>query len=89
MPNMDRKVRHYVVMRVSISEAKIHLPQLIRAVEDGDTVIITRHGHPVASLCPAPQTDEQVVLGGMKDQVKFLPGWDDPIDLDRFLAEGP
>jgi len=22
----------------------------------------------------------------MRDRIKFLPGWDDPIDVDRFLA---
>jgi hypothetical protein len=27
-----------------------------------------------------------VILGGMKGRVKFYPGWDDPIDEDRFLA---
>jgi len=21
----------------------------------------------------------------MRDRIKFLPGWDDPIDVDRFL----
>ena len=37
---------------VSSYEAKTHLPRLIRAVERGETVIITRHGKPVAKLAP-------------------------------------
>lgn len=37
---------------VSSYEAKTHLPRLIRAAERGETVIITRHGKPVAQLGP-------------------------------------
>lgn len=74
-----------MAMDVSISEAKNRLPELIRAVEDGEKVVITRHGKPVAQLTPPPQR-RQVQLGGMRDRIKLLPGWDDPIDLDRFLA---
>jgi len=37
---------------VSAYEAKTHLPRLIRQVERGETVIITRHGKPVAKLAP-------------------------------------
>jgi prevent-host-death family protein len=37
---------------VTACEAKTHLPRLIRAVERGETVIITRYGIPVAKLSP-------------------------------------
>ena len=37
---------------VGAYEAKTHLPRLIRAAERGETVIITRHGKPVAQLGP-------------------------------------
>jgi prevent-host-death family protein len=37
---------------VTAYEAKTHLPRLIRAAERGETVIITRHGKPVAQLGP-------------------------------------
>jgi len=71
---------------VSIAEAKSHLPQLIRAVEDGEMVIITRHGKPVAQLGRPPQEPGEVVFGGMANRVNLLPGWDKPVDLERFLA---
>jgi len=73
-------------MDVSIAEAKNRLPELIRAVEAGGAVVITRHGKPVAQLTPAPVDRRQVRLGGMKNRVQLLPGWDAPIDLDSFLA---
>lgn len=72
-------------MDVSIAEAKNRLPELIRAVEDGDTVIITRHGKPVAQIAPPPPERRRVRLGGMKDRIQLLPGWNDPVDLGRFL----
>jgi prevent-host-death family protein len=73
-------------MDVSIAEAKNRLPELIRAVEAGAVVVITRHGKPVAQLTPAPTARRQVRLGGMKNRVQLLPGWDAPVDLDSFLG---
>ncbi len=73
-------------MDVSIAEAKNRLPELIRAVENGEKVVITRHGKPVAEIGPAPQERRQVRLGGMKGRIQLLPGWDTPVDLDRFLS---
>lgn len=37
---------------VGAYEAKTHLPALLARVEAGETVTITRHGHPVARLVP-------------------------------------
>ena len=73
-------------MDVSIAEAKNRLPELVRAVERGEKVVITRHGKPVAQIAPPPHERRKVQWGSMRDQIKLLPGWDDPIDLDRFLA---
>jgi prevent-host-death family protein len=42
-------------MDVSVAEAKNQLSQLVRAVESGEEVVITRNGRPVAQLVPAPQ----------------------------------
>ncbi len=73
-------------MDVSIADAKNRLTELIRAVENGETVVITRHGKPVAQITPAPAGRRRIQWGAMRDRIKLLPGWDDPIDLDRFLA---
>jgi antitoxin (DNA-binding transcriptional repressor) of toxin-antitoxin stability system len=37
-------------VKVGIAEAKDKLAMLIKNVEKGETVTITRHGHPVAEL---------------------------------------
>ena len=73
-------------MDVSVAEAKNRLPELIRAVEGGESVIITRHGKPVAQLTAPPVERRQVRFDTMRDRIKLYPGWDDPIDLERFLA---
>jgi prevent-host-death family protein len=68
-----------------VAEAKNQLPQLLRAVEGGESVVITRNGRPVAQLVPAPAMRRKARLGGMRGKIRFLPGWDKPVDLDRFL----
>ena len=74
-------------MDVSTAEAKNRLPELIRAVEAGEMVVITRHGQPVAQLGPPPAKRRKPVLGGMKDRIRLLPGWDDPITEEELLGE--
>ena len=38
--------------QIQASEAKTHLPQLLDEVEHGETILITRHGRPIARLMP-------------------------------------
>ena len=53
---------------IGISEAKTHLPRLLKQVAQGETIIITRHGVPVAQLGPLP--------GGQDDEVaKAIKQW--------------
>lgn len=37
---------------IQASEAKAHLAQLLNDVEQGETLVITRHGRPIARLVP-------------------------------------
>ena len=75
-------------MDVSIAEARDCFSQLLRAFENGETVVISRNGKPIAQLAPPPPERRPVRLGTLKDKIKLLPGWDDPVDLDRFLDGG-
>jgi prevent-host-death family protein len=74
-------------MVVGTAEAKNRLTELIRAVEDGEQVVITRHGRPVAQIAPPPKEPRKPVLGGMKGRIRLLPGWDDPITEEELLGE--
>jgi prevent-host-death family protein len=73
-------------MNVTTAEAKNRLPELIRVVEGGEPVVITRHGRPVAQLGPPP-AERKPRLGGMKGRIRLLPGWDDPITEEELLGE--
>ena len=37
---------------IQASEAKAHLPRLLDEVERGETIVITRHGRPIARIVP-------------------------------------
>lgn len=39
-------------MRISVTEAKSQLTELVRRAEAGDEVILTRHGHAAVRLVP-------------------------------------
>ena len=41
------------VVQVNVHEAKTRLSRLLDLVEEGETVVIARHGEPVAELVPA------------------------------------
>jgi len=74
-------------MDIGTAEAKNRFTELIRIVEGGEQVVITRHGRPVAQLAPPPAERRKARLGGMKGRIRLLPGWDDPITEEELLGE--
>lgn len=75
-------------MDIGTAEAKNRFIELIRVVESGEQVVITRHGRPVAQLAPPPAERRKARLGGMKERIRLLPGWNEPVDPDRFIEGG-
>ena len=73
-------------MDVSVADAKNRLSELLRSVEEGEEIVITRNGKPVAQLTAPPARRRVVRFGTMRGQVVLKPGWDDPIDIDEFLS---
>ena len=48
---------------IQASDAKAHLPQLLDEVERGETVVITRHGRPIARIVSeAPRRQQEIDL---------------------------
>jgi prevent-host-death family protein len=74
-------------MDVSTAEAKNRLTELIRIVENGEQVVITRHGRPVAQLTSPPAARRKACFDGMKGRIRLLPGWDDPITEEELIGE--
>jgi prevent-host-death family protein len=52
-------------------EAKTHFSSLLAQVEQGEQVIITKHGHPVAKLVPATGMNRERVLLAIKKLKEF------------------
>ncbi len=77
---------HIGSMEVGVAVAKSRLTALLRAAEEGETVVITRHGKPVAQLVPAPMERRRIRVGSMRGQIKFHRGWNKPMSEEDFLA---
>ncbi len=62
-------------MTVGVQAAKTQLSKLIDLVEDGEEVIITRRGRPVARLVRTnPRRKPQ--LGAMRGEISWQEGWE-------------
>ena len=77
-------------MKVSVAEAKNRLPELIKAVEDGEPVTICRRGTPVVDIIRTATSDrEKPEFGTLKGKVVIHdPDWWKPMteeEVDDFL----
>ncbi|MCL5948298.1 MAG: type II toxin-antitoxin system prevent-host-death family antitoxin [Actinobacteria bacterium] len=73
---------------VGAYEAKTHLPRLLDQVASGETVIITRHGYPVAKLVPADvvtPAPEQVIAALKEFRCGASLG---KLSIKKMIAEG-
>lgn len=50
----DRFGRSFSMRTIQASEAETHFLQVLDEVERGESVIVTRHGKPVARITPEP-----------------------------------
>jgi prevent-host-death family protein len=57
-------------MRVSVTEAKGQLTELVRRAETGDEVVLTRHGHAAVRLVPIRAVPDQKARGALLDAVR-------------------
>ncbi|HEX4485890.1 MAG TPA: type II toxin-antitoxin system prevent-host-death family antitoxin [Terriglobales bacterium] len=78
-------------MEVSVADAKNKLPELIKAVEDGEPVTICRRGVPVVDIVRTRKpAQRQRQFGTLKGKIEVLdPDWWKPMEddeLDNFLA---
>ena len=75
-------------MKVSVAEAKNTLPKLIKAVEDGESVTIYRHGTPVVDIVRTIKAHpEKPRFGTLKDKVMAHdPDWWKPMTDDEVEA---
>ncbi len=78
-------------MQVSVADAKNKLPELIKAVEDGEPVTIRRRGVPVVDIVRTKKpTRKKRTLGTLKGKIEILdPNWWKPMtdeEVEAFLV---
>lgn len=80
-------------MQFSVADAKNKLPELIKAVEGGESVTICRRGVPVVDIVPtAKATTQKRKLGTMTGKIVIHdPDWWKPMtdeEAERFIETG-
>jgi len=76
------------MLTVSLVEAKAHLSELLDKVEGGETVVITRHGKPVANVTAAVQKKQPIDFKELAEFRKTMPRWRKPSsDLLREMRD--
>ena len=74
--------------RLSAAKAKAQLSECIRKAENGESVIITRHGRPVAALVGGDRIAEvtgQRSRGGAAGLASLAGGWEGSAELVKAL----
>jgi prevent-host-death family protein len=76
-------------MKVSVADAKNKLPELIKAVEDGESVTICRRGKPVVDIVRTAKASRRPKFGTLKGKIIVNdPNWWKPMtdkELDDFV----
>lgn len=77
---------------VSVAYLRANLPKLLREVENGKSVVISRYKKPIAVMSPPPEADSEKPIrrfGTGKGRIQILdPHWADPMtdeEVDAFL----
>ena len=72
-------------MNVSVHAAKTQLSKLLDLVEDGEEVVIRRHGKAVAQLVPVRRRRTST-LGAMRGEFGMTEGWEHPLSDEEAEA---
>jgi prevent-host-death family protein len=52
---------------IQASEAKTHFLRILDDVERGETIVVTRHGKPIARISPQVETDRERLRQAMNE----------------------
>jgi prevent-host-death family protein len=70
-----KKKTNLGLMTVSVHEAKTQLSRLLDLLEQGEDILILRHGKPVARLVRA-KAAAKPQIGAMKGEITWKEGWE-------------
>ena len=63
-------------MTYSVHQAKTHFSKLLDLAEEGEEVLIIRHGVPIVRLVPEPKPKKPIILGTMRGRATWVEGWE-------------
>ncbi|WP_280298721.1 type II toxin-antitoxin system Phd/YefM family antitoxin [Nocardia neocaledoniensis] len=64
--------------RFNIHDAKTNLSRIIERVEQGEEIVISRAGTPVAKVVPLTRRVNRTARGSLRGRLTLSPGWDSP-----------
>lgn len=64
-------------MQIAIADAKARFADLIRRAESGESIVLTRHGKPVARLTGAPRPQDLPLFGALKGRIRIANDFND------------
>jgi len=70
---------------VQASEAKAHFSELLDEVERGETIVITRHGRPIARIMPQADLRSEEIRKAI-EEIKALRERAGKMSLEEILA---
>jgi len=77
-------------MKVNIHEAKTHLSRLLQKVREGEEVVISRAGVPVAKLVGVAPKQEVRPLGIARGEIWMAEDFDTPMpELEALFYDAP
>ena len=56
---------------IGCNELKTHLSEILDAVEHGETVLVTRHGNPIARILPSEAAQREQVSQAVQGLMSF------------------
>lgn len=63
------------MVTVNLAHAKAHLSELIDKAENGEEVVITRRGRPVARIGPVEPPKQPIDFKALEEFRKTMPPW--------------
>lgn len=64
--------------RFNIHDAKTNLSRIIERVEQGEEIVISRAGTPVAKVVPLTRRVNRTARGSLRGRLTLSQGWDSP-----------
>ncbi len=74
--------------KVGAFEAKTHLPKLLQRVQNGERIVITRHGRPVAELVPYRKRPTEAIRAAIDSLKAFRASHSLGGPVREFIDEG-